>query len=79
MQGQVPPHREKLSNFIDEIKAKEEIQDVLRSGDRDQIIPLLEERDFSPDDLAKLEEDLKVLGSIPADLVFWRFGGVAAT
>ena len=64
----------KVQKLIEMATEDEEIQRQLKSGDKDLVMPILEQVGLNEQDLTELTADLdKVVVSVEA-LGFWRFG-----
>lgn len=64
----------KVQKLIEMATADEEIQRQLKSGDKDLVMPVLEQVGLSDQDVTELMGDLdKIVSSVEA-LGFWRFG-----
>ena len=64
----------KVQKLIEMATEDEEIQRQLKSGDKDLVMPILEQVGLNEQDLTELTADLdKVAVSVEA-LGFWRFG-----
>jgi hypothetical protein len=64
----------KVQKLIEMAKGDPEIQEKLKSGDKELMMPVLEEAGLSDEDVKELVGDLdKIVSSVEA-LGFWRFG-----
>lgn len=64
----------KVQKLIEMAKVDEEIQNKLKSGDREMVMPVLEEAGLSEEDVEKLVGDLDTITTSVTALGFWRFG-----
>jgi hypothetical protein len=65
----------KVQKLIEMATGDEEIQRQLKSGDKDLVMPLLEEAGLSDEDVKELVGDLDTIATSVSALGFWRFGG----
>jgi hypothetical protein len=67
----------KVQKLIEMATVDEEIRSQLKSGDKDLVMPVLEQVGLSEQDVADLTADLdKIVVSVEA-LGFWRFGALS--
>lgn len=74
MNDQLSERMMKVQNLIELATGDEEIQRKLKSGDRNQVMPVLEQVGLSEQDVADLTTDLDTIAVSLEALGFWRFG-----
>jgi hypothetical protein len=64
----------KVQKLIEMAKDDEEIQEKLKSGDKELMMPVLKEAGLSDEDVKELVGDLDTIATSVTALGFWRFG-----
>jgi hypothetical protein len=64
----------KVRKLIEMAKDDEEIQEKLKSGDKEMVMPVLKKAGLSEKDVKELVGDLDTISTSVTALGFWRFG-----
>ena len=64
----------KVQRLIEMAKENPDIQEKLKSGEKDLVMPILEEVGLSEQDVADLVGELDTITTSVKALGFWRFG-----
>jgi len=64
----------KVQKLIEMAKDDEEIQEKLKSGDKEMVMPVLKKAGLSEKDVKELVGDLDTISTSVTALGFWRFG-----
>ena len=65
----------KVQKLIEMAKEEPEIQEKLKSGDKELVMPVLERVGLNDEDVKVLIGDLDTISTSVKALGFWRFGG----
>ncbi|HEY43816.1 MAG TPA: hypothetical protein G4O11_07525 [Anaerolineae bacterium] len=74
MDRQFSDRMKKVQKLIKMAKVDKEIQEKLKSGDKELVMPVLKEAGLSEKDVEELVGDLDTISTSVTALGFWRFG-----